>query len=516
MSCITIPKLKTLSLLGEGAFGRVYKMVDDTGNLYAVKINFGRRGIQGVLGLRDLAGSESCQNHPYLLSANFIVETKILTGIDRKPPGSKKIFMDLLPCPYSIVMPLAESTLSELFTTTTNFVQNLPFFKEILCEILLGVEFLHASGIAHRDIKPDNVFIFRQGMKPTARVGDHGFESLLDPFNTNTEKILNFRFRPPESVLNSSHYTLSVDVWSLGVVAFYILTAGRYPFMMNDDCPQQILDHIHQAISLENVNYENISPDNILIFNEIKKKRSENNLLTMIKKLMPIVARKMFEGGEELVKLMLNPEINRASVSECLENKFFQPFDGKIKETRQKFGLSDDVQNKRDSIADLIYVSKSQIRKKVFPLVLSFREKKGSYYSDQILFSSIDLFDRWLVWRLKTGEPEMEEIEFAFWSSVYIQNKKSISFHMNFDGLYKVPNERYLVMEKVLLNEVSHFNLFRRTIYEELFELNEREIDVDKLIQIIFNLPKFTESGTNTWHWLARSYRKTKAKKEEK
>lgn len=87
------------------------------------------------------------------------------------------------------------------------------------------MEYLHAHDIIHRDIKPENILLHANGH---ICLTDFGFAKILH--NTTTRTICGTsEYMAPEMILYRP-YGVSVDFWSLGVLAFQLLT-GNLPFV---------------------------------------------------------------------------------------------------------------------------------------------------------------------------------------------------------------------------------------------------------------------------------------------
>ncbi len=88
----------------------------------------------------------------------------------------------------------------------------------------------HAKGIIHRDVKPDNLFITRQG---TLKVLDFGIARLVDAFSgaatTHTGRMVGTpAFMAPEQALGQSRdIDARTDLWSVGATMF-LLASGKY------------------------------------------------------------------------------------------------------------------------------------------------------------------------------------------------------------------------------------------------------------------------------------------------
>jgi serine/threonine protein kinase len=96
----------------------------------------------------------------------------------------------------------------------------------------LGLEHAHAAGLVHRDIKPGNILVDRQG---TVKVLDMG----LARFFNDEEDILTKKYDEnvlgtadylaPEQALDSHGVDIRADIYSLGATFYFVLT-GKTPF----------------------------------------------------------------------------------------------------------------------------------------------------------------------------------------------------------------------------------------------------------------------------------------------
>ncbi|MCD7947460.1 MAG: Stk1 family PASTA domain-containing Ser/Thr kinase [Oscillospiraceae bacterium] len=119
-----------------------------------------------------------------------------------------------------------------------------------IIQIMKGLSHAHSRGIIHRDIKPHNIMVLRDG---SAKVADFGIARLTSASQTTftQEALGSVHYISPEQA-KGSHIDARSDIYSAGVVLYEMIT-GRLPY--EGDSPV--------AVAIQHINAIPLSPREI-------------------------------------------------------------------------------------------------------------------------------------------------------------------------------------------------------------------------------------------------------------
>ncbi|XP_036037798.1 LOW QUALITY PROTEIN: sperm motility kinase X-like [Onychomys torridus] len=98
--------------------------------------------------------------------------------------------------------------------------------RRLFTQILHAVQYCHDKFIIHRDIKADNILLDHRG---NAKLCDFGISAKVIPGQKLSGFCGTLNYCAPELFGKEAYDGRTTDIWSLGVLLFFMVT-GRFPF----------------------------------------------------------------------------------------------------------------------------------------------------------------------------------------------------------------------------------------------------------------------------------------------
>lgn len=195
--------------LGRGGYGIVYRAFDPKSRRqYAVKeVLFDEQNIAMVETLRAEFVMLGKIHHPHIIRVyNFVVEEH----------GIARIVMELAPngSVRTVCKQMGGGVLSERGA------------KRVIYQALLGLQYLHTHGILHRDVKPDNMLMDREGIVKLSDFGTCRI-TMHVASGTATRVVGTVCYMSPESITGT--FSMGSDLWALAA-SFVELVTGKPPW----------------------------------------------------------------------------------------------------------------------------------------------------------------------------------------------------------------------------------------------------------------------------------------------
>ena len=194
MKSNSLDQYERIETLGEGTYGIVYKARHrGTGEILALKkirLSSEEEGIPSTA-IREIALLKEL-HHPNIVQLKDVIhkQGKLILVFEYIEWDLKKV-MNKGPM----------DTIS---------------IKSFTFQMLKGIAHCHQMKILHRDIKPQNLLISKEGILKLADFGLARASGI--PVKNYSSEVVTLWYRSPELLLGSTNYTGFIDLWSVGCI----------------------------------------------------------------------------------------------------------------------------------------------------------------------------------------------------------------------------------------------------------------------------------------------------------
>ena len=197
--------------IGSGGMATVYRATAPSGNLVALKVLARHLATDPIARLRFEQESKLGLTHPHII-------TVLDCGIH---DGTPYLVMEYV---------VGESLERRLSREGTLTPQQL---GPILIDAAGALDYAHALGVIHRDVKPSNILMRANG---DALLADFGVakSTWQTAYTATAARVGSVFYMSPEQANGAVEITPATDIYSLGVTAYYAL-CGRHPFEGGND-----------------------------------------------------------------------------------------------------------------------------------------------------------------------------------------------------------------------------------------------------------------------------------------
>jgi len=124
--------------------------------------------------------------------------------------------------------------------TKANKLVPIQYTKIYMYQILRSISYIHAVGVCHRDIKPQNLLLNPKTHE--VKLCDFGSAKVLVAGEPNVAYICSRYYRAPELVFEATEYNNAIDVWSVGCVMAELMLGN--PLFPGDSGVDQLIEII--------------------------------------------------------------------------------------------------------------------------------------------------------------------------------------------------------------------------------------------------------------------------------
>lgn len=185
--------------------------------------------------------------------------------------------------------------------------------KQHVFSLLGAIRACHDRWILHRDLKPGNMLLLKDG---TMKLADFGLARIYGTPKTRlSPQAITLWYKPPELLLGATEYSSSADMWSVGCIFAELLL--RRPFLQGIQTDLSQLDTIFTVFGTPT---ETNWPDHKMLSLPCRGLEWDECLPLSFDEIFTTAPK---DGLSLLRSLLVLDPNNRFSASQCLSHPYF-------------------------------------------------------------------------------------------------------------------------------------------------------------------------------------------------
>uniref|UniRef100_A0A3B4X8F7 Mitogen-activated protein kinase n=1 Tax=Seriola lalandi dorsalis TaxID=1841481 RepID=A0A3B4X8F7_SERLL len=206
--------LKAHSLDVKFDVGEEYDVIETIGTGAYGVVSSARRRDNGRVAIKKISNAFEVVTN----AKRTLRELKILKHFKHDNIIAIKDILQIVCKTLYVVLDLMESDLHQIIHSAQTLTPE--HTRYFLYQLLRGLKYVHSANVIHRDLKPSNLLV---NENCELKIGDFGMARGLsshpeESHSFMTEYVATRWYRAPELLLSLNHYTLAIDLWSVGCI----------------------------------------------------------------------------------------------------------------------------------------------------------------------------------------------------------------------------------------------------------------------------------------------------------
>lgn len=451
--------------IGRGTYGCIYRArVDGISGFVAVKRFLVNPESDFLFSIQEIELGLKF-DHPSLLKAKEIRCAPMVWDLDGREDTPIQDSRDDDAC---VVYDLAECDIYKLYDDAKI---NEAKARDIIAQVLLGLEYMHGNGYVHRDIRPSNILHFRGGV---VKICDFGYSKKWIKYDYQETVINALYFRAPELLGSTISNGPPADIWAAGCVLHFMFTGDVVSENIDYKLTQEEVKNLSNERQLQGlINKYPYNADSSMYDTSKFTEPVDFKRKTTVPAFMSAYRGMLSDENsyrDFLFRMLAFHPDQRKTATAMLSHTYLADKTETIRKYREK---STDVEDGIHTYEVSEGAHRNSLTGGVMK-VFAMHRKTSSWYSDRALFMAAEIYDR-LLSRSHKLQGASEANHFAYFKSCLYLSVKYYTPHLVENLYFKTfppeeDRERSLQeakkFEETIL-EILRYDIYRVTLLDE-------------------------------------------------